>query len=108
VNKVWSGSSWSSINAYDQTKVPEPRLWVPLHSTGRAERPHGPSRWHVLFTILLPCILVLVVHNAANMGATDRFLLGPMASPRPQKSTRRRALTLEEPERLPGPLLQLC
>ena len=24
-----------------------------------------------------PCILVLVVHNAANMGATDRFLLGP-------------------------------
>ena len=24
-----------------------------------------------------PCILVLVVHNAATMGATDRFLLGP-------------------------------
>src|SRR5215211_3487999 len=38
-----------------------------------------------------PCILVLVVHNAANAGATDRFLLGPMASPRPRESTGRRA-----------------
>src|SRR5918993_1858331 len=24
-----------------------------------------------------PCILISVVHNAATMGATDRFLLGP-------------------------------
>src|SRR5215212_536070 len=24
-----------------------------------------------------PCILISVVHNATNMGATDRFLLGP-------------------------------
>src|SRR5215204_1844133 len=35
-------------------KCRSPDYQVPLHSTGRAERPHGPSRWHVLFSIFLP------------------------------------------------------
>ena len=52
-----------------------------------------------------PCILVLVVHNAATMGATDRFLLGPGFAKTAEQSTRRRARFLEEPERLPGPML---
>src|SRR5215204_5064766 len=43
------------------------------------------SEWYVPLLLsslisLSPCILVLVVHNAAVAGATDRLLLGPCSS----------------------------
>src|SRR5436190_182845 len=56
------------------------------------------------YDFLSPCILISVVHDAADEGATDRFLLGPSLAKTAEMSTRRRALALEEPEQLPEPL----
>src|ERR671912_2100517 len=72
---------------YELLRIPLPRLYEKSSNTGeppRHEANHGSvhqrfaARTQPLIVFAHPpCILVLVVHNAATLGATDRFLLGP-------------------------------